>query len=150
MGCVGPSVVSGMTAVGVQAGRAGPQPGWLWKLLHAVAAYLLVKRARSQCIQLCSPGVHSPGLVLTCRWEGLGACLASCGGWGIPWCCPDRVLRFLKPALWTTMESCLKNYLEIPKIVLSNGDSARKNGSRNRMKEKYEGAPGEGPECGVC
>lgn len=48
------------------------------------------------------------------------------------------------------MESCLKNYLEIPKIVLCNGDNARKSGSRKRMKEKYEGAPGEGPECGGC
>ena len=47
MGCMGPSVVSGLTAVGVQAGRAGPQPGWLWKLLHAVAAYLMVSGARS-------------------------------------------------------------------------------------------------------
>ena len=148
MGCLGPSVVSGLTAVGVQAGRAGPQPGWLWKLLHAVAAYLLVSRARSQCIWLCSLGVDSPGLVLTCWWEGLGPWVTSCGGWGIPWCCPDRVLRFLKPALWTTMESCLKNYLEIPKIVLWNGDTARKNGSRTRMKEKYEGAQVRGLSVG--
>lgn len=96
MDCVGSSVVSRLTAVGMQAGRAGLQSGWLWKLLHTVAAYLLVSRARSHASSSSALEWVVLGLVLTCWWEGLGPWVASCGGWGIPWCCPGKSIQIFK------------------------------------------------------
>ena len=82
VGCMGPSVVVGLTTVGLLVDGADPGQVGCQALPRVLAVSLLVGRPRSWHGCLQGPGV--PGLVPICWWAWLGPGVADCLALGFP------------------------------------------------------------------